>query len=95
MRERVQFAHMKLRAEENRIDPCALEIVGESVKFAADIRQMPLVELWYHDAAAFDANFETIQRRRGAAQAVVSVIEGVEDLRMGIVVEAVRPEKEV
>jgi hypothetical protein len=90
MRERVQFAHMKFGAEEKRVNRRALKIAGKRVEFSTNVGQMSFVQSRDNDAAALDADFEAVKRSGHIAKPVVSLIQRVENLGVGIVIEATR-----
>ena len=90
MRERVQFAHMKFGAEEKGVNSRTLKIAGKRVEFAADIGQMSFVQSRDNDTAAFDANLQAVEGSGHIAKPVVGLIERVENLGVGIVIEATR-----
>ena len=87
MSEGVQFAHMKFCGEKESVNAGALEIGGESMEFAASIGEVAVAEFGSDDAAAFDADLQALQFGSSAAKSVVSLIEAVENARMGRVVE--------
>src|SRR5271169_3279874 len=86
---------MKFGAEENGMNSGTLEITGKGMKFAPSIRQMPVAESGDNNATAFNANFETVQQGGGVAQAVVSLVQAVEDARVGGFVETMGSEKKI
>jgi hypothetical protein len=95
MSERVQFAHMEFRAKEKRVNRRALKIAGERVELAANIGQMPFIQLRNNDAAAFNANLQPVEGRGCAEQAVVGLIQSIEDLWVRRAIQTMRAEQKI
>jgi hypothetical protein len=95
MGERVQFAHMEFRAEGKRVNGGALKIAGKRMEFAADVGEMPFVQLRDNDATALHANFEPVEGSGCVPETVVGLIQRVEHLRVRRAIEAMRPEQKI
>jgi hypothetical protein len=60
LRERVQFAYMKLPCECERLNSRALQILRKRLHFAPHIRKVRIAELGRHQSAALDVDFNAV-----------------------------------
>jgi hypothetical protein len=84
---------MEFGAEEERVDPGALQIGGQCMKFSARIGKVPFAQLGDDDAAALGAYFQAIELDRRVAEAVVGLVETFGDAWMLRMVEALRAQQ--
>ena len=65
------------------------------MKFATRIRQVPFGQLWNNDAAALDAHLESVQFGGDLTQAVVGLVETLNDARVRGIVKTMSAQEPV
>jgi hypothetical protein len=73
----------------------ALKVDGKGAEFPSRIGQVAFGQPRDYDTAALDANIQSVESDGGRAQTIVSLIEGVQNSRVGRVIEALGAEKKI